>query len=214
LAAFSDRELSYETRCEVRLARARRHYSKGDHEGALRALNDLVDISSEKYVRCGVEGMLLSARILVDQEEYDQAGEVLEDVRGRAEKNSLRDLQAEALCLLGRVRAEQGDYQGAMDLCTLGIDLLRRLGHATYDCRTMCAEISIAAGDAEDAIAFLGPALDEAGAVYSDKCPPRMLHYFIEAKKVPDYVSQIESLLSGVGRPDEATAYRTKFPLQ
>jgi hypothetical protein len=214
LASFSDRELGYQTRCDVRLAQARRHYSKGNHVEALKAVDDLVDMIGDNYVRCGVEGMLLSALILVDQGKHDQAGQVLEDVRSRAERHSLRDLDAKALCLLGKVRAGQGSHGDAMELCTVGIDLLVRLGHASYDCRTICADISIAAGDTEAAIAFLGPALDEAGSVYSEKCPPRMLHYFIEAKKVPDYVGQIESLFSGLGRPDEAIAYRAKFPLK
>ena len=91
---------------------------------------------------------------------------------------------------------------------------MRRLGQAAYDCRVICAEISIAAGDKTKALEFLGPALDEAALVYRDKCPPRMLHNFIEAKKVPEYVSQIEDILSGLGRTDEATAYRAKFPLK
>jgi tetratricopeptide (TPR) repeat protein len=214
LASFSDRELGYETRCNLRFAQARRRYSEGNRAEALKDLGDLVDTVSDNYVRCGVEGMLLSARILIDQGQHDQAGQMLEEVRSTAERHSLRDLEAKALCLLGKVRAEQGDQGTAMDLCTLGIDLLGRLGHASYDCRTICADIGIAAGDAEAAITFLGPALDEAGAVYSEKCPPRMLHYFLEAKKVPDYVSRIESLFSGLGRPDEAVAYRAKFPLK
>jgi tetratricopeptide (TPR) repeat protein len=158
--------------------------------------------------------MLLSASILIDQGEHNRAGEVLAQVRSMAGRHSLRDLEAQALCLLGKVRAEQEGYEEAIALCTEGIDLANRLGHAVFECRAICAEVSVAAGDSEKALEFLGSALDDAAIVYRDKCPPRMRHSLMEAKKVPTYVREIEDILIGLGRTDEAATYRAKFPLK
>jgi len=212
LATFRDRELSYQIRCRLQLAQARRQYAKGEPAAALQSANELVEMTIGNYVRCGVEGMLLSARILIDQGEYNRAGEVLEQVRNRAGLYSLRDLEAKALCILATVRVEQGRFEEAIDLCSEGVDLTKRLGHGAYDCLVICADISLAAGDTERALDFLKPALDEAASIYREKCPQRMLHSFMERKRIPEYVSRIEDILSGLGRADEA-AYRAKFPL-
>jgi serine/threonine protein kinase/Tfp pilus assembly protein PilF/predicted negative regulator of RcsB-dependent stress response len=213
LGALNDRDLTYQTRCRLSLAQARRQYAKGDRAGALKAAEDLVAVTGDEYVRCGVEAMLLSARILIDQADYARAAQVLEDVRSRAGSHSLRDLEAQALCLLGKVRAGQGRYDDAIALCTEGIDLTGRLGLATYDCRAICGEVNAAAGDTQKALELLGLALDEASAVYREKCPSRMLHSYLEAKHVSEHVSQIESILTGLGRTQDALAYRAKFPL-
>ncbi len=214
LATFDARELSYQIRCRLHLAQARRQYAKGDATGALRAADELVEMTSGNYVRCGVEGMLLSAIILLDRDDYVRAGQVLDEVRSRAGQYSLRDLEAQSLCLLGKVRAEQGGYEEAVSLCTEGIETASRLGQATYDCATVCADISVAAGDPDGALELLGPALDEAAIAYREKCPPRMRRGFLEAKHIPEYLSRLEELLAGLGRADEASAYRAKFPLK
>jgi hypothetical protein len=158
--------------------------------------------------------MLLSARVHIDKEDYVRAAEVLEAVRQRSEEHSLRDIESRSGCLLGKVRAAQGRYEDAIALCTDGIDLAERLGQAAYDCRTVCADVSIGAGDNARALEFLGPALDEAALVYREKCPLRMRHGFMEAKDISRYVSTIEDILTGLGRTDEAAAYRAKFPLK
>jgi tetratricopeptide (TPR) repeat protein len=213
LAAFPDRELGYQVRCRLKLARARRQYAKGEPAAALRSASELAELTTGNYVRCGAEAMLLSASIHIDLGEYDMAGEVLEEVLTRAGRHSLRDLEAKTLCLLGTVRAEQGMYEDATEVCRQGVDLTRRLGHGTYDCLVICADISLAAGDTEKALEFLGPALDEAASVYRDRCPPKLLRSFLERKRVPDYVRRIEEVLSGLGRSAEAPTYRAKFPL-
>ena len=214
LATTPARELSYQIRCRLQLAKARRQYAKGEPAAALQSANGLVEMTGGNYVRCGVEAMLLSAGILIDQGEHSRAGEVLEEVRSKAGQYSLRDLEAQSLCLLGRVRAEQGRSEEAIELCSEGVDLTRRLGHGAYDCLVICADISLAAGDTERALDFLKPALDEAASIYREKCPPKMLYSFVERKRIPEYVSRIESILTDLGRTDEAATYRAKFPLK
>jgi serine/threonine protein kinase/Tfp pilus assembly protein PilF len=214
LATYHDNEMSYQTKCRLLLAQARRLYSKGDLAAALKAANDLVVMTDSNYVRCGMEGMLLSAMILVDEKDYAQAGKVLESARDGAGHRSLRDLEAEAACLLGKVHAEEGKYDDAMRLCGDGIELMQRLGHATYDCRVICGEVSLAANDKDRALEFLGPALDEAAAVYETKCPSRMRNDFIQTKKISERTSEVENILSGLGRTAEANAYRAKFRLK
>jgi tetratricopeptide (TPR) repeat protein len=214
LGTFPDSELSYQIRCQLRFARARRQYAGGELAAALQSANELVELTDGNYVRCGVEAGLLSARILLDQGEYDRAGEVLEQAEGMAGRYSLRDLEAQSLCLLGRVRGEQGRFDEAAGLCDRGLDLTGRLGHAAYDCLVICADISLKAGEDSTALDYLELALDEAATVYNEKCPPGMLHGFMERKRVPEYVTMIEGLLMGLGRSYEAAAYRAKFPLK
>ena len=214
LAAFPDRELSYGIRCRLQLARARRRYAGGEPSEALRSIKDIIQMTTGNYVRCGVEAMLLSAGIRIDQGDYDAAGDVLEQVRTRAGRHSLRDLEAKALCLLGKVRGEQGMYEDALALSSAGTDLTSRLGHSAYDCLIICADISLAAGDTAGALDHLEPALDEAASVYREKCPPKMVHGFVESKRIPEYVTRIEQLLTEAGRTDEAGAYRARFPLK
>ena len=157
---------------------------------------------------------MLSAGIRIDQGDYDAAGNLLEQVRTRAGRHSLRDLEAKALCLLGKVRAEQGMYEDAIELCSEGTDLTRRLGHSAYECLIICADIYLAVGDKAGALDLLEPALDEAVTVYREKCPPKMVHGFMESKRIPEYVTRIEHLLTELGRAEEAGAYRTRFPLK
>jgi tetratricopeptide (TPR) repeat protein/predicted Ser/Thr protein kinase len=214
VGSINDRDLTYQTRCRLNLARARRQYTGGDLEAALKATDDLGALASDNYVRCGVEALVLSARILVDQGDYDRASRVLMDVRDRAKRYSLRDLEAQALCLLGKVRAEQGKYDDAMVLCGEGVDLTDRLGLAAYDCRVASSEVSLAAGRPERALEFLGPALDEAAAVYRDRCPARMQRTYLETKHVAEQVGEIESILTGLGRSEDALAYHSRFPLK
>lgn len=213
LEALHDRDLTYQTRCRLNLAQARRQYREGDRAAALKAAEDLVALTGDRYLRCGLEAMLLSALILIDQADYAGASRVLEDARDRAGEHSIRDLEATALCLLGSVLAEQGRYDDAIAACTEGVELTSRLGHATYDCKAVCGEVSLAADDMGKTLEYLGSALDEAAVVYHSKCPPRLLHGFLEAKGVSEYVNQVESILTGLGRTEDALAYRSKFPL-
>jgi tetratricopeptide (TPR) repeat protein len=180
----------------------------------LKAADDLVALTGNKYVRCSLEGKLLEARILLDQGDYAKAGQVLEETKDGAGRYSIRDLEAQSLCLLGKVQAEQGKYVDAMADCSEGLELTRHLGQATYDCLTICADVSMAAGESGRALEFLGPAIDEAATVYSQTCPARMRQSFLDTKHVSAYVSRAEDILTGLGRADEAHAYAAKFPLK
>jgi len=214
LDSMYDRDLTFQTRCRLSLARARRHYAEGDLEAALKATDELVALTGNDYVRCSVGAMLLSAMIRIDRDDPARAGQVLEDARQRAARYSLRDLEAQSLCLLAKVRAGQGRTDEAIGLCSDGVDLSSRLGQATYDCRIVCADACVAAGDTERALEFLGPALDEISVVYEDRCPPRMRQDLLVSKQVSEHLRQIESILSGLGRTGEAAAYRARFPLK
>jgi serine/threonine protein kinase/Tfp pilus assembly protein PilF/predicted negative regulator of RcsB-dependent stress response len=214
LDSMNDRELSYQTRCRVQFARALRQYDAGDPAGALQTLDDLIKVAGDRFVRCGVEARLKSASILIAQGEFDRAGRALDEAGSQASQHSLRDLEARSKCLSGKVRAGQGDYQDGVSLATEGAALAERLGQGTYDCNMVCADVIMGAGEPGKALEFLTPALDGAAAVYRDECPARMRRGFLEAKEIPRHLDQMESILSGLGRNDEARTYRAKFSLK
>ena len=214
LSTRDEEELSYLTRCQIGLLEARRHSSGGRSAEGLVSAREVIEMAGSGFPRCAVDAMLVSAEIHMSGGHYAEAREVLGDAIASSREHSFRDAEATALWMSGAVASAEGKYAEGAALCREAAAILADRGLSIYDCYAVCAGAAEAAGANEDAIEYLTAALDEASSVYQEKCPPRLRHYYLRAKQIPENVSRAEGLLTGAGRAAEAMEYRSKFPLQ
>jgi tetratricopeptide (TPR) repeat protein len=214
LGMLDEDELSYLTRCRLRLAQAMRHRAGGSTAEGLALAREVIDMAGGGFPRCAVDAMLLSAEIHMSQERYADAREILNTAIARSREHSFRDAEARALWMSGAAASAGGQHGEGAGLCHEAAAILTGRGLSVYDCYVARAGIASASGANEEAIDYLTTALDEASSIYQEKCPPRLRHYYLKAKQVSEHVSRVEALLSEAGRAAEAQQYRTKFPLQ
>jgi tetratricopeptide (TPR) repeat protein len=214
LSGYDREELSYLTRCRLGLMEARRNRSGGRSAEGLASAGDVIRMADSGFPRCAVDARLVSAEIHMSEGRYAEAREVLEDAISSSRDHSFRDAEATALYLSGEAASGEGQAAEGAALCREAAGILSARGLSIYDCYAVCAGVAEAAGASEEAIEYLTVALDEASLVYREKCPPRLRHYYLRAKQVPENVTRAEGLLTGAGRAAEAMEYRSKFPLQ
>jgi len=214
LSTWDKDELSYLTRCQLVLLEARRHRAHGRPAEGLAAAREVIEMAGSGFPRCAVDAMLVSAEIHMSEERYGDAREVLSDALASSRKRSFRDAEAMALWMSGAAASAEGQYAEGAGLCREAAAILTDRGLSIYDCYSVCAGVAESAGANEEAIGYLTTALDEASSVYQEKCPPRLRHYYLKSKQIPENVTRAEGLLTGAGRAAEAMEYRTKFPLQ
>ncbi|MGD8628352.1 MAG: tetratricopeptide repeat protein [bacterium] len=214
LSVLDREELSYLTRCQLKLLEARRHRAAGRPAEGIAAAREVIKMAGSGFPRCAVDAMLVSADIHMSEEDYAGAHEVLDDAIASSREHSFRDAEAMALWMSAAVASAEGQDIGGAALCQEAAAILTARGLSVYDCYTVCAGVAESAGDEEDEIEYLTRALDEASSVYQEKCPPRLRHYYLMAKHIPENVSRVEVLLTGAGRAAEAMGYRSRFPLQ
>jgi tetratricopeptide (TPR) repeat protein len=205
--------LSFQTRCRLQLAEACRLCAENDLQKASRLGEDLISTAGNEYVRCRVEGRLLSGRIVAGEGKHDEAEKILGAVTREARRYSLRGIEAEAMWRLAAVVASLGRPNEAVSLCNDALAIIQRLGLAEYDCLVTCAEIHLTMGDNVGAASFLARALDAAASAYQDRCPARLRSYYLERKRIPHYVNMIEELAAQTGGATQFPGYRALFPL-
>jgi tetratricopeptide (TPR) repeat protein len=207
-------ELSYLTRCRLGLMDARRQRASGKLAEGLASAREVMQTAGSGFPRCAVDAMLFAAEIHMSEERYAEAREILEEALSSSRDHSFRDAEAMALWMLGETASAQGQNADGAAFCEEAAAILLDRGLSIYDCYAVCAGVAEVAGDNDEAISYLTTALDEASSVYQEKCPPRLRHYYLRAKQIPENVTRAEGLLIAAGRAAEAMEYRSKFPLQ
>ena len=99
-------------------------------------------------------------------------------------------------------------------ICEEALEMISARGLSSFDALVACGDAKVGLDDMAGATDDFARALDEAALIYRDQCPPKLLPYYLEAKRVAHLVNRIEVLLNTAGRSQEAQAYRAMFSLQ
>jgi tetratricopeptide (TPR) repeat protein len=212
LGAYDENTLAFQARCRLMLVKAYRTCAAGKTEATEDLVRRLIEVAGTDYVRCRVQGLLVAARAAVDAGRDREAEEALNVVVGEARKYSLRDLESDALRRLAGVLASEGRTEAATESSDKALEIAAALGLAQYEALMTCGEVRLKAGDDAGAASFFRRALDEAAPVYSDQCPARLRPYYLQEKRIPQYIDRFEGLAAGTaGR--EPRDYRSTFGL-
>jgi tetratricopeptide (TPR) repeat protein len=211
LGSYDEAGLSFQTRCRLQLARACQLCAASDFGQAYEESENLISMAGNEDVRCRVEGRLIAARAAADDEE--QARRHLRLVVTGARDNSFRDIEAEALWRLAEIASAQNDHDEAIALCGEALGIIEKLGLSQFDCLVACGNVHRAAGDEQGAASLYGRALDEAVAVFQQRCPGRLRQYYLEQKNIARHVGLLEQLTAGAPADGRIQAYRATFGL-
>jgi tetratricopeptide (TPR) repeat protein/predicted Ser/Thr protein kinase len=213
LNAQDEAGLSFQTRCRLRLAKACRLCAADDLGEANTCGEELIAMAGNEYVRCRVQGRLLTGKVAADEGRDDEARRILGAVTREARRYSLRDIEAESLWRLAAVVSKMGNQDEALGLCNNAMDLISNLGLAAYGCLITCVEIHLATGDKAGAASMLARALEVAASTYANGCPPRLYTYYLEQKRIPHYVNLADELGLPTDEIAPAPDYRALFGL-
>ena len=213
LRSFDQGTLSHHAKCDLHLEEAEVLFSQGQVTEASRASTEILDAVGYNDIRCRARAMLLSARIASSQGKPDVARDVLDTLLGEARRFGLVDIEAQSLCLLASVYASQGRHAEATDLCEQALDIISTSGLPGFECLVKCGDSKLASGDSEGALSYYQRALNEARLAYGSKCPPRLRKYYLQAKDIPHYLTQLTRLLTDAGRAQEAQPLKAAFGL-
>jgi tetratricopeptide (TPR) repeat protein len=205
--------LSHHAKCDLHLEEAEVLFAQGQVTEAGRASTEILAAVGYDDIRCRARAMLLSARIASSEGRSDAARDVLDTLLGETRRFGLLDIEAQSLCLLAGVHSSQGRPEEATDLCEQALEIISTSGLSGFGCLVRCGDSRLASGDSEGALSYYERALNEARLAYETKCPPRLRQYYLQAKDIPHYVTQLTKLLSDAGRAQEAEPYKAAFGL-
>lgn len=211
IASHDDDTISHGQRWSLELQKARRLKAMNQVSEALDITGDVV--ASCRHIGVKIEGMLLLGEMASDRGDTEEAWRMVNQAVQEARRHSLRDYEAEGLRLQAGIRSDEDKPDDAVRLSDDALRIIEGRGICGYEYLVTCGDVRLAAGRGAEGISFYTRALEVAAATLHDKCPAGLRTYYIERKRILEYVALVEDLCRHVDKSADLPDYRALFSL-